>query len=147
INRGWAVDGSVRRFCGSANDNGSPFVGIRTSMRNSLRTLTRCPDCILATIGAGFAFAIVALFVSDLSSGYDEAITAAKKTTRTYADTLALHTAHELEGVDRALRVAEIVRGNVAIRRPASWPGEAGPGQTAQDALRQVQQTSSLIVS
>jgi diguanylate cyclase (GGDEF)-like protein/PAS domain S-box-containing protein len=114
-------------------------------MRDFARYLTRCPNCMLAAVGVLFAGLIVVLFLVDLNLRYRDAITGAEQQARSYAEVLAQHSARTFEGVDRAMRVAEIVRSDALEHRGRVAPGEAATH--VHDALRQLAQISPLMIA
>jgi diguanylate cyclase (GGDEF)-like protein len=114
-------------------------------MRGIFRKVMDCPNCTLATFGGFFACAIAVLFLVDLNSRYVAAIAGAKQATSNYAEVLAEHTARAFENVERSLRVVEMVRRDAqegSRRIPAD-----GAAQRAHDVLRQLRQTSPLVVA
>src|SRR5215469_8206575 len=117
----------------------------KPKMRAFARKLIRCPNCMLAAFGVLFAGLIVVLFLVDLNLRYRDAITGAEQQARNYAEVLAQHTARTFEGVDRALRVAEIIRRDAQEHRHPLGPSEAATH--VHDALRQLSQISPLMVA
>ncbi|HEX4557129.1 MAG TPA: PAS-domain containing protein [Xanthobacteraceae bacterium] len=114
-------------------------------MRGVFRKVMECPNCTLAAFGVFFASAIAVLFLIDLNSRYVAAIAGAKQTTRNYAEVLAEHTARAFENVERSLRVVELVRRDAqdgSRRIPAD-----GAAQRTHEVLRQLRQTSPLVVA
>jgi diguanylate cyclase (GGDEF)-like protein/PAS domain S-box-containing protein len=100
---------------------------------------------MLAAFGVVFAGLIVVLFLVDLNLRYRDAVASAEQQARSYAEVLAQHSARTFEGVDRAMRVAEIVRGDALEHRQTLGPREAA--SHVHDALRQLAQISPLMVA
>ena len=114
-------------------------------MRGIARYLTKCPNCMLAAFGVVFAGLIVVLFLIDLNLRYRDAIAGAKQEARSYAEVLAQHTARTFEGVDRAMRVAELVRRDAQEHTHRLGPADAATH--VHDALRQLAQISPLMAA
>ena len=114
-------------------------------MRGVVRRLIGGPNRMLAAFGVVFAGSIVVLFLIDLNARYRDAIAGAEQQARNYAEVLAQHTARTFEGVDRALRAAEIIRQQARDSRP-SGPADAEAVLRVRDGLRHLQQTSPLIL-
>src|SRR5690349_4265690 len=114
-------------------------------MHGFARYLMRCPNCMLAAFGVVFAGLIVVLFLVDLNLRYRDAITGAEQQARNYADVLAQHSARTFEGVDRAMRVAEIIRRDALEHRHPFGPTESATH--VHDALRQLAQISPLMIA
>jgi diguanylate cyclase (GGDEF)-like protein len=100
---------------------------------------------MLAAFGVVFAGLLVVLFLVDLNLRYRDAIAGAEQQARNDAEVLAQHTARTFEGVDRALRVAEIIRRDAHEHRRSLPLGEAATH--VHDALRQLAQISPLMVA
>jgi diguanylate cyclase (GGDEF)-like protein len=118
---------------------------IPNKMHGFLRRLMSGPNRMLAAFGVVFAGSIVVLFLVDLNARYRDAIANAEQQTRNFAEVLAQHTARTFEGVDRALRVAEIVRSDTLGNKHALEPAESA--RHVHDALRQLAQISPLMVA
>src|SRR5215467_11220720 len=114
-------------------------------MHGFARYLMKCPNCMLAAFGVVFAGLIVVLFLVDLNLRYRDAIAGAEQQARNYAEVLAQHTARTFEGVDRAMRVAEIIRRDAQEHRQPFGPGEAE--KHVYEALHQLALISPLMVA
>ncbi len=114
-------------------------------MRGVVRRLMSGPNRMLAAFGVVFAGAIVVLFLIDLNARYRDAIASAEQQTRNFAQVLAQHTARTFEGVDRALRVAEVVRADARVHKHALGPDESA--RHVNHALRQLARISPLMVA
>ena len=115
-------------------------------MLGPYRRSTRAPNRTLATFGVVFAVSLAILFVLDLNARYQDAIAHAKQTARNYAEIFAEHTDRAFEGVDRVLRVVEIIRRDARAINPAGIAA-ADVKRRVHEALRQLQQTSPLLMA
>ncbi len=113
-------------------------------MPGTLRKLTGCPNCTLAAFGVFFAGLIAVLFLLDLRNRYVDAIAGAKQAARNYAEILAENTERAFDGVERSLRVIEIIRRDA---QDGNHPKGDNGVQRVHDALRQLQLTTPLIVA
>ena len=108
------------------------------------RKFNRCPACAIAGI-TGLLIVLIALrFIGDLRTRYHTAIEATERSASDYAELLAEHTARAFEAVDRSLHEAELIRHSLMAHAASGAPDAAEP---ANEALRHLQQSSSLLVS
>jgi signal transduction histidine kinase/CheY-like chemotaxis protein/HPt (histidine-containing phosphotransfer) domain-containing protein len=113
---------------------------ILQGLRSPLAWLRAHPSHSLAAFSLLSAAAIVALFLVDLWSRYENAIAAAKQSSRSYAEVLAEHTARTLEAVDRALHEAEVIREDALAGRYSS-------PQEVNAALRHLKRSSPVLMA
>jgi diguanylate cyclase (GGDEF)-like protein len=116
-------------------------------IRAVARKLTRCPNCALAAFGVVFAAAIVIAFAADLKSRYDHSIDNAKQAALNSARVMAEDAARTFEGVDHALRVAEVLRRDAEAEPRGGAAAQLAASRRVHEALKQIQQASPLIVS
>ncbi|HEU5274996.1 MAG TPA: EAL domain-containing protein [Xanthobacteraceae bacterium] len=116
-------------------------------IRAVARKLTRCPNCALAAFGVVFAAAIVIAFAADLKSRYDHSIDHAKQVALNSARVMAEDAARTFEGVDHALRVAEVLRREAEAEPRGGVAAHLAASRRAHEALQQIQRASALIVS
>src|SRR5690348_68388 len=116
-------------------------------IRAVARKLTRCPNCALAAFGVVFAAAIVIAFAADLKSRYDHSIDKAKQAALNSARVMAEDAARTFEGVDHALRVAEVLRRDAEAEPHNGAAAQLAASRRAHEALKQIQRASPLIVS
>ncbi len=116
-------------------------------IRAVARQLTGRTNFIVAAFGVLIAAACVVLFLLDLDTRYHIAIVSAKQMTRNYAAVLAADAARTFEGIDRSLRVAEIVYRNAELGPRASAADRLAATRRAHEALDRIQRTSSVMVA
>ena len=108
-------------------------------MREIYRRLVQTPGSSLTALGILLSVAMVVLFVVGLQSRYADRVAAAKSDALSFANILAEHTALTFEDIDRALgRAQEIRRASLEGRFDSA---------AANSALRELQETSSIIVA
>jgi diguanylate cyclase (GGDEF)-like protein len=116
-------------------------------MRATARKPVGYPNSTLAAVAIAFAAAIVIVFLADLNGRYHDALARAHQATRNYAEVLAADAARTFNGVDRALRVAEIAHREIGAGPFASEAERIAAAARAHDTLNQIQRTSPMIVA
>jgi diguanylate cyclase (GGDEF)-like protein len=109
-------------------------------MHGIYQRLARSPGLPLAALAVLLSIGTIVLFLTDLETRYWDRIAVAKADAQSYAKILAAHTALTFEDVDRVLREAEVIRKN-------SPSGRDGDFRAANAALRQLQNSSSILVA
>ena len=94
----------------------------------------------LAAFGGVLVLAIAVLYVLQLNTRIDAAVSGAKLSAQNLAEVLAEHTARTFEALDRTLHEAEIIRRDDEAGRYANH-------EMARDALRHLQRTSPAIIA
>src|SRR5258708_7579014 len=126
----------------------SPIASAAVCLAKSLRIpairqlyeSTAAPERAVLGFSAAVVAFVAAMFVADLHSQYQTAIDEAKRSSLSFANIVAEHTARTFEAVDHILQEAALIHADFN-------EGKFADRKSLKDTLQHVQRTSGLVIA